>query len=336
MTTTQIILPPSPAGPLAPTLEQAQARTDARQKAELLAQLALAPKTRQAYTSDWREWCTWCMSVAYDPLPAQDEQLAQWAAGLAGRVSFSTIGRRLAAVRTINRLAGYPAPDGPACRAVLQGVRNQFGAAERKAAPLTIDLLRLICDRLRPESIRDVRDRCALLLGWAGALRRSELGALRWQDAREQEGGLLLFLAWSKGDKARQGVLVPIPAGVHPATDPVRALQAWRRMLRRTHRPTDGAQPLLRGLSRQGTLRGRMPDSSICSMVKARIEQIGRDPKLYSGHSLRAGFITTAAQLGFSLGVIAEQSRHLDMNVLREYVRLGTALQNSPAGKVGL
>ena len=179
-------------------------------------------------------------------------------------------------------------------------------------------------------SLIDQRDRALILLGFAGAFRRSELAQLRLTDILETEDGLRVRLRQSKTDQEGEGFVKGIPYGHEHKTCPVRAWQTWKEAAG----ITDGQA------FRSVTWYSKMGDSlsgwAVAEIIKRRAKAAGLDYTEFSGHSLRAGLITAAAHAGVSERVIAKQSGHKSLLVLREYIREGSLFTENAAAKVGL
>ena len=178
------------------------------------------------------------------------------------------------------------------------------------------------------------RDRALLLLGFAGAMRRSELVGLDVTDISENEDGLVVRIRWSKTDQEGQGEKVGIPYGSHRETCPVRSVKAWLR----DSGITEGA--LFRAVNRHGQMQpDRLGDRTVARVVKRALVAAGKDQETvgnFSGHSLRAGLATAAAIAGVSERVIQGQTRHKSLLVLRRYIRDGSLFRENAAAKVGL
>jgi integrase len=292
---------------------------------------AKAANTLRAYRSDWREFSAWTAWRELEPLPAMPETVALYLTDLADAAKTSTIARRLAAIAQAHRAAGLPTPtDDPAVKAVWAGIRRVHGTAPEGAAPLTIGLLRRVVEAL-PDGPAGLRDRVLLLVGFAGALRRSELVALDVDDIEQRPAGLVVRIRRSKTDPEGAGRLVGIPFGSNPATCPVRAVRAW---LQATGIATG---PLLRPVNRHGTVApGRLTAASANRAVQRAVRQAGIDPTPYSAHSLRAGLATSAAEAGVSERAIMAQTGHRSLAVARSYIRSGSLFRDNAAAQVGL
>jgi integrase len=196
---------------------------------------------------------------------------------------------------------------------VLRGIRRDLGTAAVGKAPATADILGRMLD-LCGDTMIGRRDRALLALGFAGAFRRSELCALEVSDLVEVPDGLRVLIRRSKGDQEGQGQEVGIPRGYH--LRPVEAVQAWLQAAAIT------TGPVFRRVRLGGAVSaGRLADDSASRIVKRYARRVGLDAAAYSGHSLRSGFLTSAAESGASIWKLAAQSRHKSLDTLRGYVR---------------
>lgn len=175
-----------------------------------------------------------------------------------------------------------------------------------------------------------VRDRAVLLLGFAAALRRSEIAALQVADVEQVASGLVITVRRSKTDQEARGREVAVGFGDHPATCPVLALRRW---LERTR---IDAGPLFRAIDRHGCMHGALSGRAIAGIVQRRVASLGVDARRFGGHSLRAGFATPAAASGIAESEIAEVTGHRSVAVLRTYVGRGRLATADVAPRVGL
>ena len=188
---------------------------------------ALAPATLRAYAADWRHFCGWCAEAGCAPLPAPPTAVAAYLASLAGLYSRAALDRRLAAIGQQHRLRGLAwAAGDPAIRTTLQGIARQHGSRRRQAAALTSTELKKLVAVCGGDTA-GLRDRALLLVGFAGALRRSELVGIDREHLRFTEAGLRILLPSSKTDQAGKGVELGLSRGKRRETCPVRALEAW-------------------------------------------------------------------------------------------------------------
>ena len=284
-----------------------------------------AAATRAAYAVDWRDFAAWCAARGAGPLPAHQGLVAAYLSHLAeSGLKASTIGRRAAAIGHRHKLAGHEPPtNGEGVRAVLRGIRRTIGAAREQKAPATATIVGAMLKHCRTDTLLGARDAALLALGFAGAFRRSELVALRVEDLTEVPDGLRVRIRRSKTDQEGQGQEVAILRGVKLC--PVEAVQRWLQMA-----------GLTGGTVFRAVMKGRAVDAPLTPQVVAlRVKRIARlaslNPRAFSGHSLRAGFCTSAAEHGASLFKIMDVTRHRSVDVLRGYVRRADSFKD-PAG----
>ena len=177
-----------------------------------------------------------------------------------------------------------------------------------------------------------------LLLGFAGAFRRSELAALRLEDLDWRTEGLVVNLQRSKTDQGGEGRRIGIPYGSDPITCPVRVLRSWLDWMasEARRRPPVAPSALFPALSPSGGLGAALGGRAVAQMIKRAAERVGVDPATVSGHSLRAGFATQAAMSGAAERAIARQTGHKNLQTLRKYIREGTLFRENAATKLGL
>lgn len=275
-----------------------------------------SPATRKAYGTDFRLFRTWCEGKATGALPALPETVAAYVAHAAGQgAKASTLSRRLAAIRYAHKLAGLPTPtDSEAVKATARGIRRTIGAAKVKKAPAVVARIKAMAETC-PNTLTGKRDRALLLLGFGGAFRRSELVALDVEHLEETTEGLRAFIAKSKTDQEAEGVTIAVARGSSAAC-PVGALREW------LDAAGIKAGPVFRPINKAGTVSAaRLTDRSVANIVKAYASAAGLDEKQFSGHSLRRGFLTSAAAAGKSIFRMMDVSRHKSVDTLRGYVQ---------------
>jgi site-specific recombinase XerD len=279
-----------------------------------LAKAEEAASTRKAYGTDFRLFKEWCNARGVPALPAAPETVAAYLAADAGTSKASTLGRRIAAIRYAHKLAGLDLPtDAEAVKATMRGIRRTHGSARvRKAPAVAGKMLGMVATATN--KLAGLRDRALLLIGFGGALRRSELVALDVADIEETEIGLLVTIRGSKTDQERQGVTIAIARG--DIACPAKALRAW------LDAAGIEAGPIFRPIDKGSKVRdSRLTCRSVANIVKAYAGRAGFDASMFSGHSLRAGFLTSAAGKGASIFKLMDVSRHKSVDTLRGYVR---------------
>jgi site-specific recombinase XerD len=279
-----------------------------------LAKAEKAPATRRAYASDFRLFRVYCDARGISSLPAAPETVASYIAAEAQTAKPSTIGRRIAAIRYAHKMAGFDTPtDAEGVKATMRGICRTFGSAKNKKAPaVAAKMLSMVA--AAPDRLSGLRDRALLLLGFAGAFRRSELVALDVADIEETQTGLLVTIRRGKTDQEALGRTIAITRG--DVACPVKALREWR----------DAAGivsgSLFRPINKSGTMAAsRLTCRSVANIVKEYAGRAGFDAAIYSGHSLRSGFLTSAAGRGASIFKMMDQSGHKSIDTLRGYVR---------------
>jgi len=290
-----------------------------------------AENTTRVYRTGWKQFTAWCDEHGVVALPAGPETVALYVADLAKDAKPATIDLRLAAISAAHRAAGYDSPTKQeAVRLVRRGVRRTLGTAQRQVRPLTVPELRTMLEGLGSD-LAGCRDRALLLLGFAGAMRRSELVGLDVADLTEGSDGLTVRLRRSKTDQEGAGRTIGIPFGSNPVTCPVRAWRAWLEV----SGITEG--PAFHPVDRHGHIGlTRLSGQAVALVLKRLSTRAGLDPREVAGHSLRAGLATSAAAAGVPERVIAATTGHRGTAMLRRYIREGTLFRENAASAVGL
>jgi len=260
-------------------------------------------------------------------IPATPRCVASYLAVHANTLSLATLNRRVVAINHAHKDKGLKSPTRSALVTdTLRGIRRINGSKQRQVMPLLKTDLMKITKRLG--GLIGIRDKALLLIGFAGAFRRSELVALQVEDMRFVTEGVLIHVRRSKTDQNGVGrkVAIPFIKGRHC---PVRALKVW---LEKSGIKT-GA--LFRRMNRfdQITDYGLCP-ASVALIVKQRAREAGLNPEQYSGHSLRAGLVTSAAQAGVSSWKIRQQTAHKSDLMLQRYIRDSQLFQNNAVSQI--
>jgi len=271
--------------------------------------------TRRAYASDWRIFIRWTVERGLTTLPASPGTVSAFLASQAeSGTKAATLGRRLASIRLAHTSAGLEPPtSSEAVKTTMRGIRRDIGTKPAQKAPATSDRL-LDMVSYTPPTLRGLRDKAILLLGFGAALRRSELSALLVDDIEEVDGGLRVHIRKSKTDQEGEGQTVPVIRG--DKCCPVEAVMAWMEAAG----IDDG--PLFRMMRRGDTVTpSPLSDRSIGDLVKRYAANAGYKASEFAGHSLRSGFLTSAAENGASLFRMMDVSRHKSVDSVRGYVR---------------
>jgi site-specific recombinase XerD len=290
-----------------------------------------AENTLRGYQSDWRAFCAWCEGHGVCPLPATADIVAAYIAECAGHLKVGSIQRRLNAIAEVHKAAEHESPmQNAIVRNTLKGIRRTLGTAQsRKTAVLTDEIRKMM--NVANDGTMGARDRALILLGFAGAFRRSELVGLDVENCTFGRDGLTITLRRSKTDQDGVGRKIGIPYGSNPETCPVRTIQAW------IESAAISTGPLFRSLNRHGQVQtGRLSGIDVARVVKKLAQRAGLNAAKYAGHSLRAGHATSAAIAGASERSIMNQTGHRSVHMVRRYIREGSLFRENSAGKLGL
>jgi site-specific recombinase XerD len=304
---------------------------DVRKRTQEFIHWAKSPATIRAYKSDWRDFETWCCRRGLRALPADEQTVSFYLSDLADRLKPASLQRRAVAISQGHRIAGFDTPTQSATvRNVMSGIRRRLGVAQVQKSPLLTADLRKISEGL-PDSLIGLRDRALLLIGFAGAFRRSELVGLNVEDVSFTEDGAVILLRRSKTDQEGEGRKVGVPFGSNPATCPVRALRAWLQAAG----IEQGA--IFRGVNRHGRVSWkRLSGEAVALIVKKHTALIGKEASDFSGHSLRSGLVTAAAIAGVPERIIARTTGHRSLTILGRYIRDASLFRQNAASQVGL
>lgn len=305
---------------------------------------ARAPNTLRGYRSDWAEFTGWCARIDRPALPAAADTISVYLTELARHgAKVGTMSRRLSSIRFAHQLRDLPDPTtGARVLAVWEGIRRTHGAPPDQAAPLMFPELDDVLEhcpltrtwKTRPPEpdLAGLRDRALLLVGFWGALRRSELAAMTVDQLTDHKRGLVLALPRSKtNQRGEETELVVLPYANRRTRCPVTALRAWLDAAGIT------SGPVLRKVSRGNRALDRaLHPESINDLVYAAAARAELAGGPYSAHSLRAGFVTYSHLRGASDRAIAHQTRHRSLATLGAYVRVETAWEDNAATQLGL
>lgn len=294
-----------------------------------LAEGARAANTRKAYTSDWAHFTAWCNGHGFAALPAVPATVGLYLAAHETALAVATLTRRLSAIAVAHRMAGHPMDTRhPAIRDVMRGLRRAKGSAQDHAEALTVPLLRRLLATCGDRLI-DQRDRALLLVGFGAALRRSELVGLDVDDVVVVPEGLRVTIRRSKSDQDGEGAVLAV-GRTGRETCPAAAYAAWLA----ASGIMEGA--VFRGISRHERIGTRLSTDAVSEIVQKRAAAAGLESALFSGHSMRAGFATSAAQAGIEERLIMRQTRHRSAQTVRRYIREGELFDRNLVAEVGL
>ena len=303
-------------------------------KSQAYQDAADAPSTLHAYATDLVNYTAWCDRHGFAAMPAIPEVVGAYLAAAGEGYALPTLRRRVAAIARAAALAGQPLDTKhPAIRETLRGIARKHGAPARRSAALTTAEIRKLSQACGM-GLAGARDRALILVGFAGALRRSELVALDMEHVTWTRAGMKLLIERSKSDAEGAGAEIAIPRGRAAETCPVTALQQWLTAAGIV------AGPLFRKVNRAGAVENnRLVPDAVRQILLKRAAAAGLKGTLaepVSPHGLRAGFVTTAYGNGVPDEEIMGHTRHRSLTTMRGYVRRAKLSKVSPAGKLGL
>lgn len=277
---------------------------------------AQSASTKRSYSQDVRHF-----KANGGKIPATAEMVAEYLAQFAGVLAVATLAHRLIAIHKAHIDKGFDSPvKNRLVKRTMQGIRRTYGVAQNRARALVKDdLLELLVTVGQQKPLKAARDKALLLLGFAGAFRRSELVALLMEDITPHAHGIELLIRKSKTDQEGEGRTVFVPLAKSEERCPVKALERWVELA------GIGEGPLFRSVNRHDKLASdkALTPQSVALVVKSVVGRSkGEDAaSLFSGHSLRAGFVTEAAMVGMQTSAIMGQTGHKSLEMVYRYVR---------------
>lgn len=273
---------------------------------------ALSDNTRRAYRNDLAHFIDWGGVI-----PATADMIAAYLSNFAGILSIATLHRRIVSLSKAHSMQGYADPTKTdLVKLTMRGIKRLHGKPQSQAAPIMKDDLIVMLSHC-PETAKGIRDRALLLLGFCGALRRSELVAVRAGDIEFTTQGIILTIPRSKTDQSGIGRKIGIPKG-RGRICPVGSVGLW------LEKSSIENGKIFRSVAKGGKISDDpLSDRAVSDIVKYYAARAGLDPYRYSGHSLRAGLATSAAQNGVSSWKIRAQTGHKTEAMLARYVRDG-------------
>ena len=307
-------------------------------------QASRARSTREGYARNWKQFLQFCRLTERQPLPADVATVIRFLAWYGMSRKTSTLRSARAAVRLHHEEAGLLDPTTqPEITRFLSGHARLTGVPPVQKMALYVDQVRQLCAELETEGgLVASRDKAAILLAYAGALRASEVVASRIQDLQINHRGLTLVIPRSKTDQEGEGQYVAAVRTATSETCPVTAVEEWLALLRERGCELDAPLfPALRACGDPALHQGRLEYRPLSTngyraMLKRRCTAIGIDPALIGGHSLRAGHATQAAENGVDIVEIAQQGRWKDLRKVMVYVRSGRRFSYNSSAKIGL
>jgi site-specific recombinase XerD len=308
----------------------------AMEQASVYAAQSKAANTRATYASAWRAYVAWCERWGVEPANNTPREVALYLTERAETLSASSMRVALAAIRAAHRLAGSPINmEDPFLSRVVEGIQRKRGVRpQRKATPATPDVLRRLLTGIPPHEVPfGARDRAMLLLQFGAALRNGELAGLAIGDVTIEPGkGLVVLIRRSKTDQRGEGQEISVAGNPSdPEFCPAVALARWL-----AHRGTTTPEaPLFCRIAKGGRVTGQgLCNRSVVRTIKLAAQRAGLDPSLYSGHSLRRGFMTAASKAGTSLAQLMRHSRHKQHEVALGYIEAAGRWEDNVSARV--
>ena len=293
-----------------------------------------ANNTIRAYKSDFHDFGLFCVKNGFKSLPTNPKTLSLYLTYLATKDNkISTIKRRIVSIGVVHKMKGYYLDTKhPAIVENLLGIKRRKGVKQKGKKPLLInDLKQLInvIDEENSSEIKIVRDRTIILLGFGGGFRRNELVSLDYEDLDFVNEGIKINIKKSKTDQFGEGSIKALPYFDNPRYCPVKSIQNWIKI----SKINQGAifRKFHKGIKLSNI---RLSDQSVALLIKYYLNLAGIDNKNYSGHSLRSGFATSAAEAGAEERSIMAMTGHKSTEMVRRYIKEANLFKNNALNKI--
>ena len=293
-----------------------------------------ASNTIRAYKSDFNDFGLFCVKNGLKSLPTEPKILALYLTYLSTKnVKMSTLKRRLVSIGVIHKLKGhYLDTKHPAIIENIMGIKRRKGNIQNGKKPLLINNLKLIInviDQEKNEKIKKLRDRSIILIGFSGGFRRNEIVSLNYEDLDFVEEGLKINLRRSKTDQFGEGSVKGLPFFKNSQYCPVVSVRKWIEISK------INSGPLFRRFIKGSKLSDkRLSDQTVALLIKDYLKIAGIESRNYSGHSLRSGFATSAAESGAEERSIMAMTGHKSTEMVRRYIKEANLFKNNALNKI--
>ena len=293
-----------------------------------------ANNTIRAYKSDFNDFGLFCAQNGFKSLPSEPKIISLYLTHLSTKeVKMSTLKRRLVSIGVIHKLQGhYLDTKHPSIIENIMGIKRRKGSFQKGKKPLLINDLKIlinVIDKNHNEEIMRVRDRSIILIGFSGGFRRNEIVSLDYDDLDFVSEGLKINLKRSKTDQFGEGSVKGLPYFDNSKYCPVLSLKKWIEI------SNIKSGPLFRRFSKGSKLTdNRLSDQTVALLIKKYLKLIGIDSKDYSGHSLRSGFATSAAESGAEERSIMAMTGHKSTEMVRRYIKEVNLFKNNALNKI--
>ena len=295
-----------------------------------------AHNTVRAYKSDFEDFGLFCVKNGFNNLPTEPKVVSLYLTHLSSKeAKISTIKRRLVSIGVIHKIKGhYLDTKHPIIIENLMGIKRRKGTNQKGKKPLLINNLKFIIDVINKEKdpeIKKLRNKAILLIGFSGGFRRNELVSLDLEDVEFVFEGLKITLRRSKTDQFGEGMIKGIPHFENSLYCPVTSLKRW------INAAKIKKGPIFTKFSKGSKLTyRRLTDQSVALIIKDYLLKAGIDSKNYSGHSLRSGFATSAAEAGAEERSIMAMTGHKSTEMVRRYIKEANLFNNNALSKIKL
>ena len=293
-----------------------------------------ANNTVRAYKSDFNDFGLFCAKNGFKSLPSEPKIVSLYLTHLSTKGSkISTLKRRLVSIGVIHRLKGhYLDMKHPSIIENIMGIKRRKGSSQKGKKPILISTLKKIInviDEQNKEEIKKLRDRSIILIGFSGGFRRNEIVTLDHDDLDFVPEGVRINLKRSKTDQFGEGFTKALPYFDNSKYCPVVSLKKWMEISK------IGSGPVFRRFSKGSKLsENRLTDQTVALLIKQYLQLTGIDSKNYSGHSLRSGFATSAAESGAEERSIMAMTGHKSTEMVRRYIKEANLFKNNALNKI--
>ena len=293
-----------------------------------------ANNTVRAYKSDFNDYTLFCVNNGFESMPSDPKIVSLYLTHLSTKeVKMSTLKRRLVSIGVVHRLKGhYLDTKHPSIIENIMGIKRRKGSNQKGKKPLLINSLKEIInaiDNQKKEEIKKLRDRSIVLIGFSGGFRRNEIVSLDYEDLDFVPEGLKINLKRSKTDQLGEGSVKGLPYFENTKYCPVVSLQKWIEI----SKIKSGS--LFRRFTKGSKLsENRLTDQTVALLIKKYLQLAGIDNKNYSGHSLRSGFATSAAESGAEERSIMAMTGHKSREMVRRYIKEANLFKNNALNKI--
>ena len=293
-----------------------------------------ASNTVRAYKSDFKDFGLFCVQNGFKNLPSDPKIVSLYLTHLSTKeVKLSTIKRRLVSIGVIHKMKGYYLDTKhPAIVENLMGIKRRKGTVQKGKKPILINDLRKILkviDEQNIEDIKKLRDKSIILIGFSGGFRRNEIVSLDHEDLDFVYEGLKITVKRSKTDQFGEGSIKALPYFEESLYCPVTILKRWLNVSKITKGPI-----FRRFLKGSRLTNYRLTDQTVALIIKDYLNKAGIDSKNYSGHSLRSGFATSAAESGAEERSIMAMTGHKSTEMVRRYIKEANLFKNNALNKI--